>query len=118
MIHICPLPAFLSYLMVIKFVDYPHMAINSVYEQFIVRNRRSPVEIVPNTLTYLGVDANDLVALLARIGEHILVALDAVRMIVPDDVTLSGEALVALPAAEVSGVPVLVHGFCVLATEN
>jgi len=71
-----------------------------------------------NAFTYLRVDANDLVALLARIGEHVLVALDAVRMIVPDDVTLSGEALVALPAAEVSGVPVLVHGFCVLATEN
>jgi len=98
--------------MVIKCFDYPHMAVNSVYERFMASD--SPF----NAFTYLRVDANDLVALLARIGEHVLVALDAVRMIVPDDVTLSGEALVALPAAEVSGVPVLVHGFCVLATEN
>lgn len=88
------------------------MAINTVYDQFMGD------EHFYFQCTHLRVDANDLAALLARIGEHVLVALDAVRMVVPDDVTLSGEALVALPATEVSGVPVLVHGFCVLATEN
>lgn len=68
--------------------------------------------------TYLGVDADDFVALLAAISEHALVALDAVRMLVPEDVALPGQRLVALPAAEVAAVPVLVHRLRVLATEN
>lgn len=40
-------------------------------------------------LTHLGIDSDNLVALFARIGEHVLVALDAVRMVVAYDVTLS-----------------------------
>lgn len=67
---------------------------------------------------HLGVDADDLVALLTAVGEDGFVTGDAVGMVIPQDVPLSGETLVALPAAEVLPVPVLVHGLRVLATEN
>jgi len=67
---------------------------------------------------YLGVDADDFVALLAAIGENALVALDAIRMLVPENVALSCQGFVALPATEVAAVPVLVHRLCVFATEN
>jgi len=67
---------------------------------------------------YLGVDADDFVALLAAIGENALVALDAVRVLVPENVALSCQGFVALPATEVAAVPVLVHRLCVFATEN
>lgn len=67
---------------------------------------------------HLRIDANDLVALLARIRKHILVALDAIGMIIPDHIALSRQTLVALPATEVARMPILVHGLCVFATEN
>jgi len=63
----------------------------------------------------LGVDADDLAALLAAVGEHALVAFDAVRVFIPEHVALPSQALVALPAAEVTAVPVLVHRLGVLA---
>ena len=69
-------------------------------------------------LAYLGVDADGLAALLAGVGEDGLVALDAVGMVVAEHVALAGQRLVALPAAEVTRVPVLGHGLGVLATEN
>lgn len=69
-------------------------------------------------VTYLRIDADDFVALLAAIREHALVALDAVRVLVPQHVALPGQRLVALPATEVATVPVLVHRLRVLATEN
>lgn len=69
-------------------------------------------------VTYLGIYTDDSAAFLASIGEDGLVAGDAVRMFVPEDVPLSCKALVALPAAEVLAVPVLVHGLCVFSTEN
>lgn len=68
--------------------------------------------------SYLGVNADDFVALLAAIGEYALVALDAVGMLVSQDITLTSQRLIALPAAEVAAVPVLVHCLRVLATEN
>lgn len=61
----------------------------------------------------LGIDANGLVALLAGIGEDGLVAGYAIGMVLTKDITLAGETLVALPAAEVLTMPVLVHGLCV-----
>lgn len=67
---------------------------------------------------YLRVDADDLVALLAAVGEDALVALDAVGVLIAQHVALARERLVALPAAEVATVPVLVHRLGVLATEN
>jgi hypothetical protein len=51
---------------------------------------------------HLRVDADDSIALLARVGEDGLIALDAVRVVIPEDVALSRQGLVALPAAEVS----------------
>lgn len=68
--------------------------------------------------THLGIDSNDCVALLASVGKDSFVALDAVRMFVSQHVALAGEALVAVPAAEMPAVPVLRHGFCVFATKN
>lgn len=69
-------------------------------------------------MKYLGVDADDFAAFLAAIGENALVALDAVRMLVPENVALPCQGFVALPATEVAAVPVLVHRLCVFATEN
>lgn len=63
----------------------------------------------------LGVDSDDLVALLASVGEDALVALDAVGVVIAQHVALARQRLVALPAAEVPRVPVLVHGLGVLA---
>lgn len=66
----------------------------------------------------LRVNANRLGTLVTLIGEHVLVALDAVGLLVPHDVPLSGECLIALPTAKVVTVPVFVHRFCVLAGED
>ena len=35
----------------------------------------------------LGVDPDDLAALVTSVGEHVLVALDAVRVVIPQDVS-------------------------------
>jgi hypothetical protein len=67
---------------------------------------------------YLGVDSNQRAALLASVGKHALVALDAVGMLIAQNVTLTGQTLVAVPAAKVTRMPVLRHRLCVLATEN
>jgi len=69
-------------------------------------------------IVYLGVDSDGLAALLTGVGEDRLVALYAVRVVVAKNIALSGEGLVALPAAEVAGVPVLVHRLGVFPTEN
>ena len=50
----------------------------------------------------LGVDANDLAALVAIVGEHILVALDAVGVVVPQDVPVPSQAVIAVVAEHVS----------------
>jgi hypothetical protein len=69
-------------------------------------------------VSHLGVNADGLVTLLASIGEHRLVTLDAVGMVVPENVALPCQGLVALPAAEVAGVPVLRHRLRVFSAEN
>jgi len=46
----------------------------------------------------LGVNADDLAALVAVVGEDVLVALDAVGVIVPQNVAVSGEGVVAVVA--------------------
>lgn len=68
--------------------------------------------------TNLGIDTDGLAALFARISEDGLVTGDAVRVVVPQDVALSSQALVTLPTAEMLTMPVLVHGLGVFATEN
>ena len=67
---------------------------------------------------YLGVDADGTVAIVARVGEQRFVALDAVGMLITQDVTLARQRLVALPAAEVSQMPILGHGLRVLTAKN
>lgn len=64
----------------------------------------------------LGVNSNGPATLLTGIREDTLVTGNAVRMIVPQNVPLTCETLVTLPAAEVLTMPVLVHSFSVLAT--
>lgn len=68
--------------------------------------------------SHLGVDSNDLAAILAGVGEHRLVALDAVRVVILEDVALAGQAVIALPAAEVARMPVFGHRLRVFSTEN
>jgi len=50
----------------------------------------------------LGVDADNLTALVAVVGEHVLVALDAVGVVVPQDVPVPGQAVIAVMAEHVS----------------
>eukprot|EP00914_Ancora_sagittata_P032073 GHVO01064998.1.p2 GENE.GHVO01064998.1~~GHVO01064998.1.p2 ORF type:complete len:197 (+),score=18.25 GHVO01064998.1:1064-1654(+) len=66
----------------------------------------------------LGVGANRSLAFFARVGEEALVALDAVRMLLAQDVPVSGQVQVAVEATEVSAMPVLVHGACVFARKD
>lgn len=51
---------------------------------------------------YLGINSNDLVALLTAIGEYGLVAFDTIRMVITQDIALSCQGFVTLPAAEMS----------------
>lgn len=67
---------------------------------------------------YLGVDADSLVAFLASVGEDGLVALDAVGVVISQDIALTCQGFVALPAAEVTRMPVLRHRLRVLAAED
>lgn len=67
---------------------------------------------------YLGVNSNYLVATLASVGKDILIALDAIGMVITENVPLPSEGFIALPATEVGGVPILGHGFRVFSTEN
>ena len=46
----------------------------------------------------LGVDADDLAALVAVVGEHVLVALDAVGVVIPEDVPVPSQAVIAVVA--------------------
>lgn len=48
-------------------------------------------QMISHSCTHLGIDSYDLVALLAVVGKHILVALDAVRVIVTQHVPLPGQ---------------------------
>lgn len=68
--------------------------------------------------SHLRVNADSAVALFARVGELLLVAAYAVGVLLPEDIALSGQALVTLPAAEVLSMPVLVHRVRILRTEN
>jgi len=65
----------------------------------------------------LGVDADEGVAVIASVREHAFVAFGAVGVVVFEDIALACQRLVALPAAEVLGVPLLRHRLRVLAAE-
>jgi hypothetical protein len=66
----------------------------------------------------LGVSANGRLALFASVGEEVLIALDAVRMLLAQDVPVPSEVQVAVEAAEVPAMPVLVHGAGVFARKD
>lgn len=66
----------------------------------------------------LGVSADGSLALFAAVSEEVLVALDAVGVLIAKDVTVSRQVQVTVEAAEMSAVPVLFHGFCVLARKD
>lgn len=68
--------------------------------------------------TNLRVYADDLVALFANVGEDAFVALDAIRVVVSENISLTGQGLVTLPAGKMTAVPVLRHSFRVFSTEN
>lgn len=74
--------------------------------------------LVTESGAYLRINADGLVAFFAAISEDAFVALDAIRMFIPQDVALAGERFIALPAAEVAVVPILVHRLGVFAAEN
>lgn len=67
---------------------------------------------------YLRIDSDDLVAFVACICEYIFVAFNAIRMLVTQYISLTGQTFVTLPAAEMTRVPVLVHCLRVFTAEN
>ena len=69
-------------------------------------------------VTHLGVGADWRLALLTGVGEQVLVALDAVGVLLAQDVAMSRQRHVAVEAAEVAAVPVLLHRLGVLARED
>ena len=74
--------------------------------------------VLTSCQTYLRVGADGRLALLAGVGEEVLVALDAVGVFLAQDVAVSGQREVAVEAAEVTTVPILLHRFRVLARKD
>jgi len=66
----------------------------------------------------LGVAAYGSLALFTGVGEEFLVAFDAVRMLLAQDVTVTCEIQVTVETAEMSTMPVLIHCFRVLSRKN
>jgi len=58
----------------------------------------------------LGISSNGFLALLAGVGKQVLIALDAEGVFLAQDVSVPGQTQVAVPAGEVRGVKVLLHG--------
>lgn len=59
------------------------------------------------SFTYLLLNSNLVLALVTSLGKSLLVARDAIGMLVLHDVAHSRQCLVALPAVEVIAMPVL-----------
>lgn len=83
-----------------------------------VRQRKLPLYFNNQKFKYLRINANNFVAFFTWIGEDRLVTLDAVWMIITKNVSLSVEGFITLPTAEMATMPILVHRFRILATEN
>lgn len=66
----------------------------------------------------LGVSSNGCLALLAAISKEVLVALDAVGVLLAQDVTMTRQVKVAVPAAEVPAMPILIHRLGILARKD
>lgn len=63
----------------------------------------------------LGVGSNLALALLARVGEELFVAADAVWLLILENVATAGQGLITVVAAKMISVKVLIHCSCVLA---
>lgn len=75
----------------------------------------------PNTHiwnAHLGITTDLLLALFAGVGEFSLVAAETMRLVVAQDVTLTGQRGVTAAASEMARVVLLVHGTCVFLREN
>lgn len=66
----------------------------------------------------LGVGADLGLALLAAVGKQLLVAGDAVRLLVLEDVATASQRFIAVVTAEVISVKVLIHCSGILAVED
>ena len=66
---------------------------------------------------YLGINADDFATLIAIIGKHIFVALYTVRVIISENVAMSGQRIVAMVAKHFL-FKKLFNSFCFLNTEK
>jgi len=66
----------------------------------------------------LGLSANWFLAFFTCVGEIILVTFDTIRMLFSKDVTMTGQGLIAVPATEMTTVPILFHCFCIFTVED
>lgn len=66
----------------------------------------------------LGVGSNGCLAVFTAVSEQVLVALDAVGVFLAQDVAVTCQVEVTVPATEVPAMPVLVHGFGILARKD
>lgn len=83
-----------------------------------MKNNNNHDTKIGGSSAYFGVDANQLIALIAGIGEDRFIAPDAIRVIITEDVTLARQGLITLPTAEVGRVPVLIHCLGVFPAKN
>jgi hypothetical protein len=56
---------------------------------------------------YLGINSNECTTFLTSVGKNTFIALDTVWMFISENVTLTGQALIAVPATEMTRMPVL-----------
>lgn len=66
----------------------------------------------------LGVSSDFGFAFLTSVGKQVLVALDAVRVLLTQDVAVTCQRLLAVPAHKMLLMEVLLHGFGVFTTED
>lgn len=62
---------------------------------------------------YLRINTNWFGAFVAAISEDVFIAFDAIWMFIPENIPLTGESIITLPAAKVITVPVFIHRLCV-----
>jgi len=66
---------------------------------------------------YLGVGSNDCLTLVTHVCKHRLVAVDAVGVLITQDVTVTGQRQITVETGEVTRMPVVVHCLRVLGRE-
>ena len=66
---------------------------------------------------YLGVSTDDSLTFLTRMSKHGLIAVDAVGMLITQDVSVASQRQITLETRKVTCMPVVVHRLCVLRGE-